>query len=159
METLPNYFQTNLQSFSETIIGSACFQTLAPTPTIYSLKDAFQHDWKYQFLYAFPPSSMIGRVLRKVKKKRQTNMIMVIFARNSQSWYPVLFKMIMKSPGLLPDDPKFLLSPEGESHPLIQNLSLTLAAWLVSCKIYLQRNIRKGYRLYLKCLKNRVSVK
>ena len=70
-------------------------------------------------------------------------MIMVIFARNSQSWYPVLFKMIIKSPGLLPDDPKFLLSPEGESHPLIQNLSLTLAAWLVSRKIYLQKKYQK----------------
>ena len=37
METLPNIFQTNLQSFRETIIGPACFQILPPNVTIRSL--------------------------------------------------------------------------------------------------------------------------
>ena len=37
METLPNCFQTNLQSFRETIIGPVSFQTLPPTATIHSL--------------------------------------------------------------------------------------------------------------------------
>ena len=37
METLPNCFQTNLQSFSETVIGPVCFQTLPPTATINNL--------------------------------------------------------------------------------------------------------------------------
>ena len=40
METLPNCFQTNLQSFKsfrETIIGPVCFQSLPPTATIHSL--------------------------------------------------------------------------------------------------------------------------
>ena len=37
METLPNCFQTNLQSFRETIIGPVCFQTLPPTATIHNL--------------------------------------------------------------------------------------------------------------------------
>ena len=33
---------------------------------------------------------------------------------------------------LLPNHPKVLLSPEGKNHPLIQNSSLRLVAWLVS---------------------------
>ena len=37
MEILPNCFETNLQSFRETIIGLVCFQTLSPTATIHSL--------------------------------------------------------------------------------------------------------------------------
>ena len=37
MENLPNCFQTNLQSFKETITGPFCFQTLPPTATIHSL--------------------------------------------------------------------------------------------------------------------------
>ena len=93
--------------------------------------DAFQQDWKYQFLYAFPPFSMIGRVLRKVQKD-QTNMIIVTPAWQSQSWYPILLKMTIKNPILIPNHPKVLLSPEGKTHSLIQNLSLRLVALLVS---------------------------
>ena len=37
METLPNCFQINLQSFRETIIGPVCFQTLPLTTTIHNL--------------------------------------------------------------------------------------------------------------------------
>ena len=37
METLPNCFQTSLQSFRETIIGPVCFQILPPNVTIRSL--------------------------------------------------------------------------------------------------------------------------
>ena len=58
MKTLPNYFQTNLNPFRETIIKTVCLQTLPPTasrPDPQGLAtDAFQQDWKYQFLYAFP---------------------------------------------------------------------------------------------------------
>ena len=105
--------------------------------------DAFQQDWKYQFLYAFPPVSMIGRVLRKVQKD-QTNMIIVTPAWQSQSWYPILLKMTIKNPILIPNHPKVLLSPEGKTHPLIQNSSLRLVAWLVSGKVYLQKGYQKG---------------
>ena len=74
---------------------------------------------------------MIGRVLRKVQKD-QTNMIIVTRAWLTQSWCPVLLKITIKIPILLPNHPKVLLSPEGKIHPLIQNSSLRLVAWLVS---------------------------
>ena len=84
---------------------------------------------------------MIGRVLRKVKKD-QTKMIIVQPTWQSQSWYPILLKMTIKNPILLPNHPKFLLSP-GEINPLIQNSSLRLVAWL-SGKVYLQKRNQKG---------------
>ena len=49
-------FKTNLQLFSETIIGPVCFQSLPPTATIHIAwqpepqnvaTDAFQQDWDY----------------------------------------------------------------------------------------------------------------
>ena len=98
--------------------------------------DAFQQDWKYQFLYPFPPFSMIGRVLRKVQKD-QTNMIIVTPAWQSQSWYPILLKMTIKTPILTPNHPNVLLIPEGKTHRLIQNSIPRLVAWLVSDKVYL----------------------
>ena len=47
--------------------------------------DALHHDWKNQFCYAFPPFSLIGRVLRKVRKD-QTKLIIVTHTWQSQSW-------------------------------------------------------------------------
>ena len=52
--------------------------------------------------------------------------------------------MTIKNPILLPIHPKVLLRPEGKTHPLIQKLSLTLVAWLVSGKVYLQKGYQKG---------------
>ena len=37
MEAFPSWFETNLQSFRETIIGPVCFQTLPPTAVIHNL--------------------------------------------------------------------------------------------------------------------------
>ena len=121
-------------------------------------KGAAEQVWNYQFLYAFPPFSLIGRVLKKVKKD-QTNMIIVTPAWQSQLWYPILLKMTIKNSILLRDYPNVLLRPEKKIHPLIQNVSLKLVARLVSAKFTFKRDIRKWCRPYLKCPKNRVSLK
>ena len=105
--------------------------------------DALHQDWKNQFCYAFPPFSLIGRVLRKVQKD-QTKLIIVTPAWQSQSWYPTLLKMAIADPFLLPKHQKILLNPEGKIHPLVQNSTLRLVAWLVPGKTYLQREYQKG---------------
>ena len=128
MKTLPNCFQKNLKLFREVIIGPVSFQTLPPTATIYRLAARpskcsnrfIQQDFKYQSLYAIPPFSMKGRLLRKVQND-QTNMIIVTPAYQSQTWYPILLKMNIKNPVLLPNHPKILLSPEGKIISPIQN--------------------------------------
>ena len=71
-------------------------------------------------------------------------MIIVTSAWQSQSWYSILLEMTIKNPILMPSHPKFLLSPEGKTHPLIQKLLLILVAWLVSGKVYLQKEYQKG---------------
>ena len=86
---------------------------------------------------------MIESVLRKVQRD-QKNMIIVTPAWRSQPWYPILLKMTIKNPILLPNHPKVLLSPERKIHPLIQNSSLRLVAWLVSGKIHLPKKHQEG---------------
>ena len=120
--------------------------------------DAFQLDCKYQLLYAFPPLLMIERVLRKVQKDH-TNMTIVIHTWQSQSRYLILLKIIFKNTISSSNHPKVLFSPERKIHPLIQNSLMRLVTWLVSGSIYLQKNIRNGNQRYLKCPKNRSSVK
>ena len=138
METLSNYFQTNSQSFREAVLGTFYSQTLPPTANPQSVPtDAFQQDWKYQFMCPFPPFSKVQR--------DKTNMIIVTPSWQSQSWYPILFKMTIKNPILLSNHPRVLLSPEGEIHLLIQNTSLRLVASLVLDKVIFNGNIRKGY--------------
>ena len=138
METLPNCFQTNLNSFRKPLLdlfaSKLCHQM--PRYIVWRLnpqivgKNGFHQDWKGQILYAFPSFSMIGKVLRKVQKDK-TNMVLVTLAWQSQSWYSILSKMTIKNPILLPNQPNVLLRPESKIHPLIHNFSLRLVACLV----------------------------
>lgn len=50
----------------------------------------------------------------------------------TQSWYPLLLKMSIQEPLILLDRIYILKNPQGEYHPLIQNSSMRLAAWLIS---------------------------
>ena len=138
METLPNCFQTNLNSFTKPLLdlfASKIFHQMARyivcrlNPQIVG-KNAFHQGWKDQILYAFPSFSMIGKVLRKVQKDK-TNMILVTLAWQSQSWYSILSKMTIKNPILLPNHPNLLLRPESKIHPLIHKISLRLVACLI----------------------------
>ena len=77
METFPNCFPTNLQSFRQKIIGPVCFQTLPPTVTIHShvtrsskcSDRCISTGLKILISVCFFLFSMIGRILRKVKKR------------------------------------------------------------------------------------------
>ena len=71
-------------------------------------------------------------------------MIIVTPAWQSQSLYSILLKMTIKNPILIPNHSKVLLSLEGKNHPLIQNSSVRLVAWVVSDKVYLQKGYQKG---------------
>ena len=96
---------------------------------------------------------MVERVLRKVQKD-QINMI--TGAWQSQSWYLILLKMTIKNPILLPNYRKLLLSPAGKIHPLIQNSSLRLVAWLVSSKVFRQKGCEKGLSTLSQVLEEQV---
>ena len=101
-------------------------------------RDAFQFSWSHLQAYAFPPFSLIGRVLKKVQADN-ANLIIITPAWQTQSWYPTLLQMSVQHPLLLPSTSDLLLNPNNEYHPLILNKGLRLVAWTVSGKGCLQR--------------------
>ena len=66
--------------------------------------------------YAFPPFSMILHVLRKATTDRATGVLICpIWA--TQSWYPLLMRMLIAKPLILPLDVLHLPFKEGSRHP------------------------------------------
>ena len=57
--------------------------------------DALQQKWTHMFPYAFPPFSLIRKVLRKIQEDRVTA-ILITPTWQSQPWYPWLLKMTIK---------------------------------------------------------------
>ena len=104
--------------------------------------DALQQDWTYRFLYAFPPFCLVGQTLRKVER-HHARMIIVAPLWVSQPWYPLLLDMAIANPILIPSRKKTLMNPGMETHPLMENGTLTLTAWLVSGKAQDRVEFRK----------------
>ncbi|XP_053595511.1 uncharacterized protein LOC128667832 [Microplitis demolitor] len=86
--------------------------------------DAFTMDWGNYFFYAFPPFSMIMRVLRKIRLDRAEGIVVVPYWP-TQPWFPVFTAMLTEDPLIFLPSIKLLLSPcRSLEHPLIKHLSL-----------------------------------
>ena len=116
-----------------------------PDPTSIAT-DAFQQNWSQMFPYAFPPFSLVGKTLKKVTL-HCIDMIIITPVWVSQTWFPLLLQMSIQNPLLLPQIPNLLLNPGKENHPLVQNGTLHLAAWLVSGQECKQRAYQRGLPL------------
>ena len=86
----------------------------------------------HKSLYVFPPFCMILKVLSKVRKEKVPMMIVVTPAWPSQLWYPEAMRMSIQQPTLLTWRRDLLKNPQGETHPLFQNKTFKLVAWMVS---------------------------
>jgi len=88
--------------------------------------DAFTQNWS-EFFYAFPPFSLISRVLNKVANSKSKGII-VVPNWKCQPWFPV-FKSMIVSKTLFLDNGTFdLMFPyENRSHSLPKNLALLAA--------------------------------
>lgn len=88
--------------------------------------DAFTISWKDFFFYAFPPFSIILKVLRKIIIDKAEGIVVVPYWP-TQPWYP-LYKSLATSPLInLGPDSKLLSSPYSQTHPLSQKLILVAA--------------------------------
>ena len=94
--------------------------------------DAMIQNWNIGLPYAFPPFSMISRVLLKIKQECVPLLILIAPVWSTQPWYPELLNLCVREPVLLPQGQEILISPKNIVHPLMGENSLTLAAWLVS---------------------------
>lgn len=93
--------------------------------------DAFTIRWNGSFFYAFPPFSLLSKVLQKIKKENARG-IVVAPLWPSQPWYPLFNSMMESQPVLLNPCRNLLLSPSSDPHPL--HRSLTLVAAILSGK-------------------------
>jgi len=93
--------------------------------------DAFQVNWMNLKGYAFPPFSLVGRCLQKIRVEGSTITLIAPLWKN-QAWYPMLLEMMVDLPLLLPHQENLLRDPMGQHHPLVCQGSLRLIAWRVS---------------------------
>ena len=84
------------------------------------------------------PFCLIMRCLAKLREEGG-ELILVTPVWPTQAWYPSLLELSVSLPILLPWGPKLLQGPQGQSHPLVMNQTLQLAAWHVCNDLCSQR--------------------
>ena len=89
--------------------------------------NAFTFSWSSLNFYAFPPFSIIAKVLQKIKNDNASGIVVVPLWSN-QIWFPVFMKLV-KGPYLeFHPNANILLSPcRTRCHPLASNLTLVAA--------------------------------
>lgn len=86
--------------------------------------DAFSLPWDSWFIYAFPPFSIIQRVLLKWKGD-QAEGVMIVPHWPTAFWYPQLLRLLVDCPILLPKGRRLLqLQDRNRIHPLSKKLDL-----------------------------------
>ena len=106
--------------------------------------DALAFPWDGLLAYAFPPLSLISRVLAKVERENCKILLIAPFWPR-QPWFPRLTRMLVHRPVILPRRPDILSQPRsGFVHPAPENLYLT--CWVLSRNPSVQRAFRNGLR-------------
>lgn len=85
--------------------------------------DAFTINWKNYFFYAFPPFSIILKVLVKIKQEGSRG-IVIVPNWPTQAWYPLYMDMLVSQPVIFEPNINLLRSSNREPHPLWRQLSL-----------------------------------
>lgn len=87
--------------------------------------DAFTIKWPDGF-YAFPPFSLIPRMLSKIRSEGCQGIVVVPYWQ-SQAWYPLFYAMSSETPVvLLPNDYELFCPYSNRLHPLSRSLSLVV---------------------------------
>ena len=87
--------------------------------------NAFSISWWDIKFYAFPPFSLIGRSLVKVRREEPTGIMIVPFW-STQAWFPLMLRLLVAHPRFIPPH-KELLQLQGQKnlvHPLYNQLAL-----------------------------------
>lgn len=86
--------------------------------------NAFSVCWSDIYIYVFPPFSLIGRCVQKIRRE-QAECMMIIPVWPTQSWYSSALQLLVEQPILLPSTHNLLTLPGTDKvHPLINSLKL-----------------------------------
>lgn len=103
--------------------------------------DAFTLDWGTADFYAFPPFSLVLRVIRKIISDQACG-IVIVPNWPSQPWFPIFTELLVEEPIIFKPEKSLLLSPcRSLLHPL--GKSLGLIAGRLSGKPTAGRNCQK----------------
>ena len=92
-------------------------------------QDALSLQWEKKGGYAFPPFSLLPRVLNIIRRQKVT-VVVVTPLWPSAIWYGDLIQMSINYPILLPACPDLLTNQVGAPHPLLPQMRLV--AWTLS---------------------------
>jgi ribonuclease HI len=98
------------------------FCSWKPDPTSEAV-DAFTICWSNEHFYAFPPFSLMSRVLQKIYNDQATGIVVAPYW-STQPWFPKFVSMLKCRPMVLQPNQCMLSSPFREFHPLYNHLSL-----------------------------------
>ena len=152
MENQPPIVWMYNTSLGHLFSRSVCLQVELPVETLCLLEtwsrgnasaiDAFSRSWKGQYFYAFPPFSLVNRVLQKVQQD-QSRGILIVPMWTTQAWFPMLLRPLTDHPLVLPKGPRPLTLPfnQDKVHPLQK--TLILLAWKLSGNPLHQKAFRK----------------
>ena len=102
--------------------------------------DAFTLTWTNKLLYAFPPFSLISRVLAKVAAEG-AEMVLIAPLWPTQAWFGSLLRMTVRNPLLLPRNSLTLPTDPEKTHTLERSLKLT--AFRISGVAWKARDFRQ----------------
>lgn len=105
-------------------INTKCEKYISWKRDPYALNiDAFTINWHDFFFYAFPPFSLVLKVLQKIKADKATG-ILIVPHWPAQPWYPVFMSLSIVEPITFPPSKRLLSSVFSDVHPLHHHLSL-----------------------------------
>lgn len=87
--------------------------------------DAFTVSWTQFYFYAFPPFSLILRVLKKIMEDKAEG-IVIVPNWPTQAWFPLFLSLLVEKPFYLGPELNLLKSPFRKNHPLARNLTLVV---------------------------------
>ena len=125
METVPSNFQQDMPNIEEeTRNRPACFKVVKSASKLLLLEaglgtDTLQQNWYHKSLCAFPPYTLIHKVLKKVEEEKVPSLIMATPTWQTQSWYPEFLRVSVRDPIIFPLKDDLLKGPQNQYHPLI----------------------------------------
>ena len=80
--------------------------------------DALSISWKNHYPYMFPPFALIPRCLNKLEEEKVSQFLIAPVWIN-QVWFPLLLRILVDLPILLPLTHNILMSLQGIIHPMV----------------------------------------
>ena len=116
-----------------------CFISWLPDPSA-AATDAFAFSWSDFYGYAFPPFSVLGRVIQKVIQDRAT-ILLIMPLWPSSAWFPLALQLLIANPHILSKGSLYLPQDPVRRHRLHD--SLALGALMLSGNPSRQRDFRR----------------